>query len=163
MIRILQPAEHEIVGEVIQIGGTAGEAFEATFVYRISEGHDEVSDSFLSGTGTGGIGQFSLEVDLSGAAFTLTRVFVTVESESPKDGSIVESDMVSCYYGPLALPGYVAWRRHEVVSGDTLSGIADNYYGDSSKWPVIHQVNQHQVPDPDLIYPGQVLQIPVTG
>lgn len=163
MIRILQPAEHEIVGEEILIGGTAGEAFEANFVYRVSEGHDEVTGSFLSGTGTGGIGQFALKVDLSGAAFTLTRVFVTVESHSPKDGSVIESDMVSCYYGPLALPGYVAWQRHVVVSGDTLSGIADTFYGDATKWPTIHQVNQHQVPDPDLIFPGQVLQIPTTG
>lgn len=53
-------------------------AFEANFNYRIHEGHDEVTGSFMAGEGTGGHGQFQLIVDVSGAAFQLDRVFVEV-------------------------------------------------------------------------------------
>ncbi|WP_454561307.1 LysM peptidoglycan-binding domain-containing protein [Mycobacterium haemophilum] len=51
-----------------------------------------------------------------------------------------------------------AARTYTVVSGDTLSAIAERFYGDGSKYGVIADANG--VPNPDLIYPGQVLTIP---
>ena len=51
-------------------------------------------------------------------------------------------------------------QYHRVVSGDTLSKIAKQYYGDTSKYPEICVVNQPMLKDPDKIYPGQVLRIP---
>ena len=51
-------------------------------------------------------------------------------------------------------------RYHRVVSGDTLSKIAKQYYGDLSKYPEIFEANQPMLKDPDKIYPGQVLRIP---
>jgi nucleoid-associated protein YgaU len=51
-------------------------------------------------------------------------------------------------------------QYHRVVSGDTLSKIAKQYYGDTSKYPEIFQANQPMLKDPDKIYPGQVLRIP---
>jgi len=50
---------------------------------------------------------------------------------------------------------------HKVVSGDTLSKIAKAVYGDPMKYPVIFEANQPMLSDPDKIYPGQVLRIPV--
>ncbi len=49
---------------------------------------------------------------------------------------------------------------YRVVSGDTLSKIAKQYYGDVSKYPEIFEANQPMLKDPDKIYPGQVLRIP---
>lgn len=51
-------------------------------------------------------------------------------------------------------------RFHTVVSGDTLSKIAKNYYGNAMKYPVIFEANKPMLTDPDRIYPGQVLRIP---
>jgi len=51
-------------------------------------------------------------------------------------------------------------QYHRVVSGDTLSKIAKQYYGDVSKYPEIFEANQPMLKDPDKIYPGQVLRIP---
>ena len=51
-------------------------------------------------------------------------------------------------------------QYHRVESGDTLSKIAKQYYGDLSKYPVIFEANQPMLKDPDKIYPGQVLRIP---
>lgn len=51
-------------------------------------------------------------------------------------------------------------RFHTVESGDTLSKIAKEYYGDAMKYPVIFEANKPMLSDPDKIYPGQVLRIP---
>jgi nucleoid-associated protein YgaU len=49
---------------------------------------------------------------------------------------------------------------HTVVSGDTLSKIAKEVYGDAMKYPVIFEANKPMLSHPDKIYPGQVLRIP---
>ena len=51
-------------------------------------------------------------------------------------------------------------RVHTVESGDTLSKIAKQYYGDPNQYPKIFQANTPMIKDPDEIYPGQVLLIP---
>ena len=50
---------------------------------------------------------------------------------------------------------------HTVVRGDSLSKIAKKYYGNAMKYPVIFEANKPMLSDPDKIYPGQVLRIPV--
>ena len=50
---------------------------------------------------------------------------------------------------------------YTVQSGDSLSKIAKQFYGDASKYPVIFEANKPMLSDPDLIYPGQTLRIPV--
>jgi nucleoid-associated protein YgaU len=49
-------------------------------------------------------------------------------------------------------------RTYTVVSGDTMWAIAERFYGDGSKYPVIAEASG--VDNPDLIHPGQVLTIP---
>ncbi len=49
---------------------------------------------------------------------------------------------------------------HDVVSGDTLSKIAKEYYGDAMKYPAIFEANKPMLSHPDKIYPGQKLRIP---
>ena len=49
---------------------------------------------------------------------------------------------------------------YRVKSGDSLSKIAKEFYGDAMKYPQIFEANQPMLKDPDKIYPGQVLRIP---
>ena len=49
---------------------------------------------------------------------------------------------------------------YTVKSGDTLSKIAKQYYGNASKYPTIFEANRPMLQNPDKIYPGQVLRIP---
>ena len=49
---------------------------------------------------------------------------------------------------------------YTVKSGDTLSKIAKEFYGDAMKYPTIFEANTPMLENPDLIYPGQVLRIP---
>ena len=53
-------------------------------------------------------------------------------------------------------------RFYTVQSGDSLSKIAKQFYGDSSRYPEIFAANQPMLKDPDKIYPGQALRIPGT-
>jgi hypothetical protein len=49
-------------------------------------------------------------------------------------------------------------RVHQVRVGDTLDRVAAKYYGDSTKWRSIANVNG--INDPLTIRPGQLLSIP---
>jgi LysM repeat protein len=49
---------------------------------------------------------------------------------------------------------------YTVRSGDSLSGIANSYYHDSSAWPVLYYANQSALNDSETIYVGQRLRIP---
>ncbi len=49
---------------------------------------------------------------------------------------------------------------YEVQSGDSLSKIALDLYGDASRWPEIFEANKDTIKDPNLIRVGQKLNIP---
>lgn len=49
---------------------------------------------------------------------------------------------------------------YEVKSGDTLSKISKQFYGDANKYHQIFEANRPMLKDPDEIYPGQKLRIP---
>ena len=51
-------------------------------------------------------------------------------------------------------------KFYTVKSGDSLSKIAKEFYGDPMKYPTIFEANKPMLSDPDKIYPGQVLRIP---
>jgi hypothetical protein len=51
-------------------------------------------------------------------------------------------------------------RIYVVQSGDSLSKIAKEVYGDGSRWPEIFEANKDKLSDPGRIYPGQELRIP---
>lgn len=52
---------------------------------------------------------------------------------------------------------------YTIQPGDTLSKIAKQYLGDPGKYPVIFEANREVIKDPNLIYPGQMIRIPVSG
>ena len=56
------------------------------------------------------------------------------------------------------VPDYTQW--HEVKKGETLSKIAQQYYGDAGAYMRIFEANRDKLNDPNLIHPGQELVIP---
>ena len=50
---------------------------------------------------------------------------------------------------------------YEIKSGDTLSGIAKQYYGNAMQYMRIFEANPNVIEDPDRIYPGQKIRIPL--
>lgn len=59
--------------------------------------------------------------------------------------------------------GSTGEQMYTVASGDTLSHIAERFYGKASGWNTIYQANRDQIDDPDKIFPGQTLRIPAEG
>ena len=53
-----------------------------------------------------------------------------------------------------------AAQSYSVHTGDTLSAIAQRFYGHASDWPYLYDVNGAKISDPNLIYTGQVLRVP---
>lgn len=157
---ILQPRPYDLVGSPLLIGGI-GNGFEATLQYRIHEGHDEVAGHFNVGGGTGEHGQFQLAVEVSGAAFALDRLFVEIFEESARDGSEINKVIVPVIYGPRIVAGYVGYRLHTVAAGETLSAIARQHYGDAGRYHDIVRANPIAIDNPDLIFPGQQLRVPI--
>ena len=51
-------------------------------------------------------------------------------------------------------------NTYEVVKGDSLWKIAQNFYGSGAEWTVIYEANKDTVKNPDQIWVGQLLVIP---
>lgn len=54
-----------------------------------------------------------------------------------------------------------AWKSYTVVKGDSLSKIAQLYYGDTNAWPRIFRANTEVVKSPGALIPGMKLRIPL--
>lgn len=50
---------------------------------------------------------------------------------------------------------------YTIEKGDTLWAIAKNHLGDGNKYNDIFAANREVIKDPDLIYPGQKIRIPL--
>lgn len=158
-INLQQPQPYDIVSNTIQIAGTAGGAFEASYNYRISEGHDEVDGHFMAGDGIGGHGQFQVAADVSEASFSHVVAYVEVFHISPKDGSRLDLVVVPVILGAQIVPGYTAYLEHEVQSGETLWGIAQQHYANGNLYHRLLTANP-SIPNPNLIHPGQIIRVP---
>ena len=65
------------------------------------------------------------------------------------------------FFGNPAQSSATAGESYTVVSGDSLSKIAKNHYGDASKWHQIYDANKGVIgSDPDNIEVGQVFTLP---
>jgi nucleoid-associated protein YgaU len=159
-VDVQQPRPYDLVTNDIQIAGVAGGAFEANFEYRITEGHDEVTGSFMAGDGAGGHGQFQLTVDVSGASFQLDRVFVEVFHTSAEDGTELDRVIVPVVLGPKIVSGYRNYLEHVVQSGETLWGISTQYYGSGNLYYRLVSANPQTISNPNLIHPGDIVRVP---
>ena len=51
-------------------------------------------------------------------------------------------------------------KFYTVKSGDNLSKISKEFYGDANQYQKIFEANKPMLKSPDKIYPGQVLRVP---
>ena len=51
-------------------------------------------------------------------------------------------------------------QYYTVQSGDTLSKISKDMYGDANRYNEIFEANRPMLSSPDKIYPGQMLRVP---
>lgn len=51
-------------------------------------------------------------------------------------------------------------RDYTIQSGDSLSKIAREFYGNANDWQKIYEANKATIKDPNMIFPGQKIIIP---
>ena len=76
-------------------------------------------------------------------------------------GSNVKGIREVRFDGLSAPPATEKIEYYEIVSGDSLSAIAKQYYGKASEYPRIFEANREVIKDPDLIFVGQKIRIPL--
>ncbi len=59
-----------------------------------------------------------------------------------------------------AKPAPAAGRTHVVAPGESLFQIAQHYYGNGAKWPVILEANRDVLKNENSVHPGLTLKIP---
>lgn len=61
---------------------------------------------------------------------------------------------------PSQQPSAPAAREYTIKSGDSLSKIAKEYYGNAGEWRKIFEANKDKIKDANVIFPGQKIIIP---
>ncbi|BBU57003.1 hypothetical protein KU6B_32680 [Mameliella alba] len=82
------------------------------------------------------------------------QVIARVESPFLRESATVLERVVSEGAGPV--------RSVTIQPGNTLWGISRQRYGDGMQYVRIYEANRDRIRDPDLIYPGQIFDLPQT-
>ena len=132
---------------VERLNKVAGDAI-ATYITSMNLKVDGLDVAFDGASGT---------VTVSGvAADQATKEKVVLCCGNVQGVAQVKDEMT------VAAPATQPARFHTVKSGDTLSKIAKQEYGDANAYMKIFEANKPMLSNPDKIYPGQVLRIPTT-
>jgi nucleoid-associated protein YgaU len=158
-IVVRQPRSYDIVDDPVAVCGV-GTGFEGTFAARVRDGNGvELVQIPVMAGGTGIWGNYHVTLALGGVPATAQGTLEVFEF-SAADGSEINKVVVPIVFGRALIDPYHGFAQYTVVSGDTLSGIAQQWYGDASQWPRLFEANRDQISNPDLIFPGQVLRVP---
>ena len=108
------------------------------------------------------LGLSGLSVAFDGASSTVTLAGEAPSQEVAEKAVLAAGNVtgVSNVVNNLTFPAETAAQYHDVVSGDTLSGIAKKYYGNANLYMKIYEANRPMLTHPDKIYVGQKLRIP---
>ena len=157
-IEVQQPQPFDLVGNRILIAGQAV-GFEGQIQVEVNDGHTVLSG--IAGAGSLGKRQFqtAIEVPAEGT-FQQSRLFITVKDEGGGEG-VVPAVTVPVVYANFFFETYLGFRDYTVQPGDTLSTIAAAQLGDPALFPTLHLANPHIIADPNVIFPGQVIRIPI--
>jgi nucleoid-associated protein YgaU len=94
----------------------------------------------------------------------MTAVYgsVATEDDKRKAEQAIETRVgkISNHLEVQVAAGVPGGRRYTVKSGDTLSKIAKEFYGDAGEWKKIQAANADLIRDPDKIQPGWSLIVP---
>ena len=93
------------------------------------------------------------------ASEAVTEVRALRVDEMAPSGA-VQSQIEAPFVYAREAPKVLRERRVVIQRGDTLWGIARQYYGAGIRFAMIYGANTELIRDPDLIYPGQVFLIP---
>jgi nucleoid-associated protein YgaU len=111
-----------------------------------------------------GLAAAGLDVAYDGATQTVTVSGVAPDQSTKEKivlccGNVAAVSKVNDLL-TVAGPAEPESTYRQVKSGDTLSKIAKEAYGDANAYMKIFEANKPMLSSPDKIYPGQMLRIP---
>ena len=159
LFTVRQPRPHDLVDDPVEACGVAT-AFEATFAARVRDGNGaQLAQVSVTAGGTGIWGNFHTVLALGTIPTTPQGTF-EVFGFHAGTGEEINKVVVPIVFGRALIDPYHGFAQHTVVAGDTLSSLAEQFYGDLTQWPRIFEANRDQILNPDLIFPGQTLRVP---
>jgi nucleoid-associated protein YgaU len=159
-ISVRQPRPFDIVDNPVDVCGV-GTGFEGVFSARVRDANgNEIASTNINAGGTGTWGNYHVSMALGGPPSTHAGTVEVFEFSAKGDGTELNKVTVPVSFGPALINPYHGFEQYTVVSGDTLSHIAQNKYGNPALFPRIFDANRDEIANPNLIFPGQVLRIP---
>jgi nucleoid-associated protein YgaU len=158
-IAVRQPETYDIVDDPVAACGV-GTGFEGTFAARVRDAQGrQLGQVTIHAGGSGIWGNFQVTIPLSGVPAT-PQGTLEVYEVSANDGSDINKVTVLVTFGQALLDPYHGFLQHTVAPGQTLSSIANQYYGNANLWPRLFEANRNTLLDANRIFIGQVLRIP---
>ena len=159
-ISVRQPRPHDIVDDPVGVCGI-GTGFEGVISARVRDANGtELKRVSIHAGGTGIWGNFQAKIDLPGPPSTARGTLAVFELAADGSGRELNKVVVPIIFGKALISPYNGFAQYTVELGDTLSSIAEQFYGDTEQWRRIFRANGNQIDDPDEIFAGQVLRIP---
>ncbi len=158
-ISVRHPRPHDIVDDPVEVAGV-GTGFEGTLQARLrNHAGAEIAQKHFQAGGTGIWGNFFFRIDVPGVP-ERPRGSLEIFEFSAEDGSEIHKHVIPIVFGRALVDPFAGFTTHTVAPGDTLSSIANAFFGDPGKFRIIFAANRDQLDDPDVIVTGQVLRIP---
>jgi nucleoid-associated protein YgaU len=159
LISVRHPRPHDIVDDPVEVAGV-GTGFEGTLQARLrNHAGDEIAQKHFQAGGTGIWGNFFFRIDVPSVP-SRARGTLEIFEFSAEDGSEINKRVIPIVYGRALVDPFHGFTIYTVEPGDTLSSIAQDFFGDPDKFRIIFAANRNQLDDPDVIVPGQDLRIP---
>lgn len=159
-IVIRQPQPFDLVDDPLQVSGLRA-GFEGQFSARVRDGNGaEIALVTLTAGGTGTWANFQATIDLPNTPSTPHGVLEVFEPSAAGNGDELHKVTVALTFGRALVNPYFGFAQYTVTAGDTLSGIAQQWYGNGALFTRIHEANRDQIVNPNVISVGQVLRIP---
>lgn len=159
-ITVRQPQPNDIVDDPVGVCGI-GTGFEGVFSARVRDGNGtQLALVSIMAGGTGIWDNFHTTLPLGVIPATPQGTVEVFEFSAKGDGTELNKVTVPVVFGRALLDPYHGFTQYTVVSGDTLSSIAQHFYGDPMQYPRIFEANRDQISNPNVIFPGQVFRVP---
>jgi len=163
LVSFLKDAGERLFGGTQAKAATAPAASGPTVAENVDALNDTAARAIEKYIAAQGLSASGLKVSFDGASAA-----VTVSGEAP-DQATREKIVLCCgnvqgvaqVHDDMTVAGGGDESTYRTVkSGDTLSQIAKEAYGNANAYMKIFEANKPMLKDPDRIYPGQVLRIP---
>lgn len=160
-IAVRQPRPFDIVDVPVHVCGV-GTGFEGVFSARVRDANGtQLALVSISAGGTGIWGNYDVAIALPSTPTTTRGTVEVFEFSAKGDGTELNKVSVPVAFGPALISPYHGFEQHIVVAGETLSALAQQAYGNAAFFGRIFDANRDILSDPNLIFVGQVLRIPV--